>query len=197
MKILAIDLETTGLSPDYDYVTQIACAIMEDGAVVDAFHTRVSPDIERFRISAGALTTQVGDFAKESAKVADWLSGLFAAPTAKEASEMLAEWAQGKGTELMPVVAHNAQFDWSFIWKRITCHKTIFSLTPVFGATWIDTVSLARITDPGRRTYNLDDVAARLGLEGRPSAHDAMQDAILAGQVYFALTSQDVPGLRL
>lgn len=189
MKILAIDVETTGLSPDYDYITQFGCAIMEDGEVLDAFHTRISPDIERFRISAGALTTQVGNFAKEPAKVADWLSGLFAAPDAKTASEMLAAWAQGKGTELLPVVAHNAQFDWLFIYKRLTCHKTIFNLTPVFGATWIDTVTVARLADPGKRSYNLDAVAERLGLDSRPAEHDALQDAILCGKVFAKLNS--------
>lgn len=190
MKILALDIETTGLIPDYDYITQFACVIMEDGEVIDAFHTRISPDIERFRISAGALTVQVGDFTKETDRVAAWLRGLFDAPDAKTASQMIAKWAHGKGTEWLPVVAHNAQFDWSFIWKRITCHRTIFSLEPVFGSTWIDTVTLARITDPGKRSYKLDDVSARLGLDSRPAEHDALQDAILAGKVYHALTNK-------
>lgn len=190
MKILALDLETTGLSPDYDYITQLAVAIMEDGQVLDAFHVKVRPDMERFRISAGALTAQVGNFVNEPIKTADWLTALFSAPEPGDAWGQLVKWATGKQTHLLPVVAHNMAFDHGFVHKRVLCFKTVFGLEPVFGATWVDTLTMAKIADPGKRSYALDACLERVGLPARPAEHDAMQDAILAGQLHHKLTEK-------
>jgi hypothetical protein len=46
---------------------------------------------------------------------------------------------------------------------------------------------MARTAYPGGKQYNLDAVSILCSLPPRPAAHDALQDAILAGQQYFIL----------
>ena len=40
---VALDLETTGLDPEQDEITEVAAVRFEDGRPADSFHTLVNP----------------------------------------------------------------------------------------------------------------------------------------------------------
>lgn len=192
-KIVAVDIETTGLNSTYDFITMFSAVIMtKDGIEGEPFYTRVSPDFDRFKISPSALAIQVGDIAtEEGAKnVAEWLHGLMQAPPAGDVAKEFAKWSEANHANRYPVVAHKADFDMAFFKARIECFRSAFPVPPL-SPVWIDTLALAKIKRYGKRGYTLDDCLLREGLEGRSIHHDALQDAMKAGELYFALTTKE------
>jgi DNA polymerase III epsilon subunit-like protein len=190
-KIVAIDFETGGLSPQYDPILQVGAVVMDrEGPVGDPFYTPVKPNMEKLKISLGALSVQVGDMTTSAGVSAfgDWLQGLHAAPSSQEVANQLVEWARKVGARNIPNVAQNAAFDYGFFSSWQFQQKSAFSrgsLCPV----WIDTIEMARQLYPGGppQGYGLDALCLLLDLPKREGAHNALQDAILCGQVYFKL----------
>lgn len=181
-RVLALDLETTGLSADYDFITQIGLAVMDGTTIENTFTSRVQPDKERFRVSVAALEAQIGDWQSEPSRVADWLSATFDAPQMKEVAASVSAFVTDTGAIGLPVVAHNMPFDQAFVHKRMMVFKSVF--VDVQFPVWIDTLAMARMADPGRKGYGLDVLCDKYGLPKRPLEHDALQDAILAGLLY-------------
>lgn len=191
-KIVALDLETTGTNSTYDYVTMVSAVVMtKDGVQGEPYYTKVRPDMERFRITPSALAVTVGDIRdKEGAKaVAKWLHGLMDTPDAKTVAEGLYKWTQANKTDELPVVAHHAPFDIGFFTEKMRCFRTCFPSIP-FAPMWIDTCDMARKVHAGRRGFTLDDCLLREGLAGRDVLHDALQDAIKCGELYFSLVEK-------
>ena len=94
--LAVIDVETTGLSPEYDRVVEIACLRVERGRIVDRLATLVDPGIS-IPPSASAVH---GIFNRD---VAD-------APRLESLVARIDELARGA-----TIVAHNARFDLGFL----------------------------------------------------------------------------------
>lgn len=145
--VIVLDTETTGLSFRDCELIEIAAARLEGRAVVGRYHTFVNPgqpippEIARL--------TNIRDV-----DVAD-------APTPREAVAGLSDFVGG-----MPVIAHNATFDRTFI-QKAAGGSSVSDL-------WIDSLALSRIALPCLRTHRLSDMATAFGCDG--VTHRAMDD---------------------
>ncbi len=147
-----VDLETTGLKPQGNGITEVCCLRLQDGRVTDRFSTLVNPGlpIPPFIQSMTGIT---------DAMVRD-------APTFGEVIPSLLEFL---GDSVL--VAHNAPFDLSFLNYGLYCHGHRSLHNPV-----VDTCRLARRLLPGLPRASLDAVTQHLGISVE-DRHRAAGDA--------------------
>lgn len=184
MKVLSIDVETSGLIPAYDFITQIGAVVMENGEVVgEPFYTACQPNWDKFKIAVTAAEIQTGGLVG----FIEWIESLKSAPTGSEVARLFCDWAQRNGVQELPNIAYKAEFDWAFLESRLFCFTSVFK-TPALSPMWIDVLNMAR-RHFGKTLSNnsLDSVIFALELGIERSGHDALQDAILCGKVFHAL----------
>lgn len=145
--VIVLDTETTGLSFKDCELTEIAAARIVGKDEEDTYRTFVNPG--RPIPSEISQLTGIRDI-----DVAD-------APTPVEAVAQLADFAGG-----MPVLAHNATFDRTFVEKVKGGHEV--------SEFWIDTLALSRIALPMLRSHRLADMAHAFGCDS--VTHRAMDD---------------------
>lgn len=163
-RFVVFDIETTGLSPAVDRITEIGAVAVENGAVTDTFQTFVNPGMpipQKIVALTGITDEMVAGAPGESAAVAAFL-----------------EFAGNA-----PLVAHNANFDCGFI--RIAARRAELP----FENTYIDTVPVCRSLFPELKSVKLDLVAAHLGL-GRFNHHRADEDARVLAGIFTALLAR-------
>jgi DNA polymerase III epsilon subunit-like protein len=189
-RYIALDVETSGLNSTYDQIMQIAVVPMERGEIVgDPYYTRILPS-SKFSIKREALEVQAGEVTGDTLK--EWWDSLTRdGVESREAMSGLIEWSRAGNYGGLPVVAHNASFDWGFVNQWIFIWRVMAGQKSPLGPWWICTKTLAQNHShfEGCKKFGLDVVAAGCGLPPRPKEHDALQDAILAGQVYHRLTT--------
>lgn len=146
-----IDIETTGLSPNREKITEIAIYVHDGEKVVDEFTTLLNPEIEiPYRITQ--LTGINNKMVQESPKFYE---------VAKRIVEM---------TEGTTFVGHNVNFDYNFIRKEFR------ELGYDYQRKKMCTCRLSRKLLPGRRSYSLGKLCQELGIEN-PHRHRAFGDA--------------------
>ena len=151
-RIVALDLETTGLVPATDRVVEVAAVAWCDGREDGHFHTLVNPGCP-----IPATATAIHGIT--DAMVAD-------APTLAEILPALMVFCQADA-----VVAHNAKFDVNFL--RLECARAD---VPLFTSPVSCSCTLARRRLPGMPNYRLETLKRVLGL-GDSQSHRALQDA--------------------
>lgn len=180
-KILAFDLETSGLSSKYDDVLQIGAIVMECGVPVgEPFSVRIKPDAERMKVSLQVVGLTMGridegsliEFFKTWERGVEYLPALTA----------FCAWAEAVGAGSLPVIAWNASFDYSFYMDRLMRFTTVMKRPPL-SPVWICPMTMFKRLDSTHRSYSLESVAGRYGVV-RPAVHDALEDAKLAGFLY-------------
>lgn len=145
--IVVIDTETTGLSFRDCGLIQIAAARMEQGVIAERFNTFVHPK--------QPIPPEISELTGISnADVAD-------APPPEKAIEALTEFVGG-----MPLIAHNAFFDKTFI-ERVRGGRAVSEY-------WIDSLALSRIALPRLTSHRLADMASAFGC--LPVTHRANDD---------------------
>lgn len=145
--IVVLDTETTGLSFRDCELIEIAAARISGREVVERFQTFVHP--------TGPIPPEIASLTGISnLDVAE-------APSAEEAVAELADFVAG-----MPILAHNATFDRTFIEKVPGGHEV--------SDTWIDTLALSRIALPRLTSHRLSDMARAFGCDS--VTHRAMDD---------------------
>lgn len=146
-----IDIETTGGSPKFEKITEIAIIIHNGEKIIDEYTTLVNPE----KFIPYHITSLTGI---SNEMVAD-------APKFYEIARKVVEMTEGQ-----TFVAHNANFDYRFI-------KEEFSrLGYDYKRNTLCTVKLSRKIIPGKRSYSLGNLCDELGISinGR---HRAMGDA--------------------
>ena len=155
---VVFDLETTGFSPDVNKIIEIGAVKVEGGEIVDRFSTFVNPQVPiPFRIEQ--LTSIRDDMVID-------------APVIDEILPKFMEFCDG-----CIMVAHNADFDMSFIKKN--CENLGIECDP----TIIDTVSLARVLLPQLNRFKLDTVAKAVGVS-LDHHHRAVDDAACTADIF-------------
>ena len=155
---VVFDLETTGFSPDKNKVIEIGAVKVERGAITERFSTFVNPEVPiPFHIEE--LTSIRDDMVMDAPKI-------------EEILPQFLEFCEGA-----IMVAHNAEFDMSFIRKN--CERQ--QLTAEF--TVIDTVALARMLLPHLNRFKLDTVAKALGIS-LDHHHRAVDDAACTAEIF-------------
>lgn len=152
------DLETTGFSPELNNIIEIGAVKVKDGKIIDRFSAFVNPkEPIPFRIEQ---LTGIND-------------GMVI--NAPGIETVLPEFLDFSKDCVM--VAHNADFDTSFIIKK----AHLLGLKPEF--TIVDTVSMARILLPQLNRFKLDTVAKALNIS-LENHHRAVDDAECTAYIF-------------
>ncbi len=155
---VVFDIETTGFSPDKNRIIEIGAVKVVNGAITDRFSTFVNPQTPiPFRIEQ--LTSIRDDMVLDAPLI----------------EQVLADFMEFCGDSVM--VAHNADFDMSFIRKN--CAQLGLPCEP----TVLDTVALARVLLPNQKRYKLDAVAKALDIS-LDHHHRAVDDAACTAEIF-------------
>ncbi|MCI7557164.1 MAG: PolC-type DNA polymerase III, partial [Lachnospiraceae bacterium] len=158
---VVFDLETTGLSAVSDRIIEFGAVKIKEGAIVDRFSAFVNPGFPiPFRITQ--LTSITDDMVMDAdpietvlPKFLDFVSGSY-------------------------LVAHNAEFDTSFVRKN--CERQGLS----YDFNHVDTLMLSKVLLPHLAKYTLDSVAKDLGVS-LLNHHRAVDDAECTANIYIKL----------
>lgn len=164
---IIFDLETTGLDPHSEKITEIGACRVRGGKVVDKFQTFVNPG-RHIPENITELTGITDDMVKD-------------APVIDEAIKSFIEFTGNYPT----LVAHNARFDCSFI------DAAINSLGIKFDYRSIDTVALCKKAFPELPKVKLNIVAEHLGFTDF-NHHRAIDDAVMLSRIFEVLLNRDV-----
>ncbi len=162
-EIVVFDLETTGLSSVNDRITEIGAVKLKNREIVGEYQTFVNPNMpipESITELTGITDDMVADAPDEQKALADFL-----------------EFA---GSAVL--VAHNAQFDTSFI--KAACGRQ--GVKYAFSS--VDTVALCRAALPNLKNHKLDTVAKQYKL-GDFNHHRAIDDAKMLTAIFLRLLS--------
>ena len=155
---VVFDLETTGFSPNTCKIIEIGAVKVENGTITERFSEFVNPQVPiPFKIEE---LTGIRD---------DMVMG---AETIEEILPRFMEFCEG-----CVMIAHNAEFDMSFIRKNcmdldIPCDHTVG-----------DTVAMARILLPALHRFKLDTVAKALKIS-LENHHRAVDDAESTAHIF-------------
>ena len=159
--IIVFDIETTGLSHETERITEIGAVKMRNMKVIEEFNTFVNPEkqIPDNIIELTGITNEM---------VAD-------APPESEAVSSFMDFCGDA-----PLIAHNADFDMSFI--RSACERNGINCRNPY----IDTLKLCRAAIPNKKKYTLDAMAAEFDL-GDFNHHRAKDDAAMLAEIFVKL----------
>ncbi len=158
---VVFDLETTGFSADVDNIIEIGAVKVEGGQIVERFSTFVNPKVPiPFRIEN---LTGISD-----AMVLD-------APVIDEILPKFLEFCEG-----CAVVAHNADFDTSFIMNKAA------KMGVCWNPTIIDTVLLGQFVIPNLHNYKLDTLCKHLKVS-LENHHRAVDDAGATAEIFIKM----------
>ena len=155
---VVFDIETTGFSPLTCKIIEIGAVRVENGEITDRFSTFVNPKVPiPFRIEQ---LTSIND------------GMVMGAPPIEEVLPEFLKFCDGA-----VMVAHNADFDMSFIIEN--CHRQ--GLPDDF--TYVDTVGMARFLLPALNRFKLDTVAKAVGVNLQHH-HRAVDDAECTAHIF-------------
>ena len=168
---VVFDLETTGFSAEVDRIIEIGAVKVCNGEIVDRFSTFVNPEIPiPFRIET---LTHIND------------QMVMNAPKIEEILPKFLEFCEDA-----VMVAHNAEFDTSFIINK--AEKIGINVD----TTIIDTVLLAQFLMPNLHNYKLDTLTKHLNVV-LESHHRAVDDAAATADIFVKmikmLYDRDIP----
>ncbi len=155
---VVFDLETTGFSPDRNKIIEIGAVKVAHGRITDRYSTFVNPE------------TPIPYRIEEITSIRDDM--VMDAPKIEEALPDFMKFCEGA-----VMVAHNADFDMSFIRKN--CREQ--GIEREF--TVIDTVALARVLLPSLNRFKLDTVAKALNIR-LDHHHRAVDDAGCTAEIF-------------
>ena len=161
-EVVALDIETTGLSPFYDEIVEVGAVRLQGGKVVEEWTSFIRP------------TREIPPKVQELTGITpEMVAG---AEPAQAVLERFWAWVGDR-----PLVAHNASFDLAFlrIWTERLLGRPV--VQPV-----VDTLWLARAVLPRLKSHNLATVGAHLKVP-LDQHHRALSDARTAGLVFYGL----------
>ncbi len=155
---VVFDIETTGFSTEHDQIIEIGAVKVENGQITDRFsafvnpHTPIPFEIEKLTGINDDMVLHEPDITEVLPRFLDFCEGAV-------------------------MVAHNADFDMSFIRKNAERQSLPCAFTVV------DTVSLARVLLPNLNRYKLDTVAKALNIS-LENHHRAVDDAGCTAEIF-------------
>ena len=137
-KFVAVDVETTGLSPLYNELIEVSAIKYEGAKKIDTFSTLIKPKKE--------ISSTITNITGITNKMLE---------NAPELDKVMPELVNFIGDN--PIVAHNANFDYSFLQNN---SNRSFTKNKV-----IDTVAISREMLPNLPNHKLNTVARCIGIE--------------------------------
>ncbi len=158
---VVFDIETTGFSPIHNRIIEIGAVKVANGEILDRFSTFVNPDVPiPYRIEK---LTSINDSMVMDAPMIDVILPRFL------------EFCEG-----CVLVAHNANFDMSFILENAKRQGIKTDIT------YVDTVGIARMLLPNQAKHTLDAVAKTLNVS-LENHHRAVDDAECTAEIFIKL----------
>ena len=162
---VVVDLETTGLKPGPAAITEIAAIRIEQGRLVEEFHSLVNPG-RRVPAQITRLTGITDEMLRDQPRI----------------DAVFPQLHTFIGS--MPLVAHNADFDLAFL--NFDARRLLSN--PLLNPS-VCTLRLAKRLLTGIRSRSLDSVASHLGVSG-PDRHRALGDARITAEVFLIFLEQ-------
>lgn len=162
---IAVDLETTGLSPEKDHIIEIGALKYVEGKMVEKFSRLVKPPVY--------ISSRITDITGIDNKMVE---------EEDDISIVMEEFLKFVGDEKV-LLGHNLKFDYSFL--KVAAKKLKFS----FEKDGLDTMLLARKLVPELPKKNLASVSEYFGVQN-PRAHRAYEDAQTTALVYLKMLEQ-------
>lgn len=155
-----LDIETTGMSPNYNKIVEISAIKIRDGKEVDTFSQIINPHekIPSFISYLTGITTKMTE------------------EDGGELEDVLCEFKDFLKDDI--IVGHNVNFDVNFLYDNF---ENVFSepLTNDF----VDTLRIARKYLKDIKHHTLDDLTDYYGIKARDK-HRALNDCDLTNKVY-------------
>ncbi len=168
------DIETTGLSPILEEVIEFGAIKMRNGSIVEKkqFFIKPTNPVSEFTTSLTGITN---DDVKD-------------AVDQKEGAKLMADYLRGH-----TLVAHNANFDISFVNEKLSKFGFETLSDPV-----IDSMVVARMIHPEAKRFRLGNVATRLSVGyDSTTAHRADYDAEVLARIWVkALSLLEAMGIK-
>ena len=162
---ISFDLETTGLNPDKDKITEIAACRFINGEFTEEFTTLINPGIPIPK-NITALTGITNKMVEDAPSINDALPDFM------------------KFIGSTPLVAQNINFDYNFINKNLQGSNSQFSEIPLY-----DTLSLARGFIYFYNSFGLGSLCDYYGIKIE-NAHRASADALCTGKLFVYLLQE-------
>ncbi|MBQ8624302.1 MAG: exonuclease [Oscillospiraceae bacterium] len=160
-----IDLETTGLSPQYDEIIEFAAIRVRGGIVSETMQFLIKPEYE-----IDGFITELTGITNEM--LAD-------APNIKEVLPAIKDFI---GDDVL--VGHNVSFDVNFLYDNFSKEADY-----LFRNDYIDTVRISRILLPKLPHHRLKDITKALGVGAR-NMHRALSDCEVTRACFESLRSK-------
>ena len=169
-----IDIETTGLSPEYDDIIELSAIKVCNNQIQEQFSSLVQPPVyytldEQTHFIPEFITDLTGitdDMVSNAPKIADILP------------DYLAFIDNGNSI----IIGHNVSFDINFIQKNSE-HNGF----PTFNPSYVDTIRICRKLFPEKHHHRLADVVDYLGIPfSEDQAHRSLYDCEITNSVYQA-----------
>lgn len=166
-KLTFVDVETTGTSPTSDRIIEIGVLRVENGKLVNTFHSLVNPE------------TYISPYieAITGIKTRDVENAPTFATIAKDIKDILDDSI---------FVSHNVRFDYSFMRNEFLRNEQIFSSKKFC------TVKLSRALFPNLPRHNLDSIISHFGIVCN-NRHRAYDDAEVIWKFYQLVLAQFSP----
>ena len=156
LNFVAIDVETTGLSPVYNELIEVSAIKYENAKKMDTFSTLIKPKKE-ISASITNITGITNEMVKDAPRLEEVMPKLIS---------FIGEY---------PIVAHNANFDYSFLQNN---SNRSFSKNKV-----IDTVTISRKMLPNLPNHKLNTVSRYIGIQ-EDGFHRAEFDCECCAKIY-------------
>jgi DNA polymerase-3 subunit alpha (Gram-positive type) len=155
---IILDVETTGLQHQTNYVVELAAVKMEDGRIVDELETLIKPPIE--------ISDEVS---RINGITNDMLTN---SPTFNEIADKFISF-MGDGV----FVAHNAKFDWRFINAELKRNNRA-----ELSNRCMCTIATTKVAFPGLPTYKLEYLTEYFKTTSQ-NTHRALDDVKATAEV--------------
>lgn len=159
MKFVAFDLETTGTKPSEDMIVEVGAVLFDGAQAIKGYGKLIDPGCP-IPPDASAVNGITDDMVIGKPKIA----------------EVLSEFAEFCGD--LPLVAHNAPFDYKFLLEDVKLHKSDAPKGVV-----LDTLPLARKVFPGIANYKLGTLTRHFGFP-TGTFHRAEEDSSYCGLLF-------------
>jgi len=159
MKFVAFDLETTGTKPSENMIVEVGAVRFDGAKAEEGFGVLIDPGVP-IPADASAVNGITDEMVRGKPKIAD----------------VLGDFADFCGD--LPLVAHNAPFDFKFLMEDVKMHKAVAP-----GGVVLDTLPLARKVFPGLPNYKLWTLTRHFNF---PSGtfHRAEEDSSYCGLLF-------------
>lgn len=159
-----IDIETTGLDPNYDEIIEIAAVKVKEGAIIDTFQTLVKPQ-----------DSEIDDFIEDLTGITSEM--LIDAPSF---NDICSDFLTFIGDNIL--IGHNVNFDINFLYDASGGKLT---------NSFVDTMRISRRILTALKHHRLKDIANyyKISTDG---SHRSLADCQITNACYNALCSEIV-----